>query len=230
MISVVIPTLNAEAGLAATLDRLRVGTLRVGTQRLIQEIIVSDGGSLDATIEIATRANCRVFRGPPGRGEQLSYGARQAEGRWLLFLHADTCLAAGWEDAASEFVRRTGTGRRAAVFTFKLDDPAKSALVLEQIVALRGRALGLPYGDQGLLLSRCFYDELGGFRPLPIMEDVDLVRRIGRARLETLAVPAVTSSDRYRRNGYLPRMARNAACLLLYFIGVPPKSIARIYE
>lgn len=224
MISVVIPTLNAEAGLAATLDRLRVGT-----RGIIQEIIVSDGGSLDNTIEIATRANCRVFRGPPGRGEQLSYGARQAEGRWLLFLHADTCLAAGWEDAASEFMRRTATGRRAAVFTFKLDDSAKSALALEQIVALRGRALGLPYGDQGLLLSRCFYDELGGFRPLPIMEDVDLVRRIGRTRLETLAVPAVTSSDRYRRDGYLPRMARNAACLLLYFIGVPPKSIARIY-
>ena len=126
-------------------------------------------------------------------------------------------------------MRRTDTGRRAAAFTFKLDDPAKSARLLERIVALRGTALGLPYGDQGLLLSRGFYDEIGGFRPLPIMEDVDFVRRIGRARVEILAVPAVTSADRYRRNGYLPRMVRNAVCLLLYFIGVPPKSIARIY-
>jgi rSAM/selenodomain-associated transferase 2 len=224
MISVVIPTLNAEAGLAATLDGVLAG------KRLpIHEIIVSDGGSRDATTEIAVRANCRVFRGPPGRGQQLCYGALQAQGRWLLFLHADTRLSEGWEDAAAEFMRRTGSGRRAAAFTFKLDDPAKSARLLERIVALRGTALGLPYGDQGLLLSRGFYDEIGGFRPLPIMEDVDFVRRIGRARLEILAVPAVTSADRYRRSGYLPRMARNAACLLLYFIGVPPKSIARIY-
>ena len=224
MISVIIPTLNAEAGLAATLDGILAG------KRLpIQEIIVSDGGSRDTTIEIATRANCRVLRGPPGRGQQLCDGARQAQGRWLLFLHADTRLAAGWEDAACEFMRRTDSGRRAAAFTFKLDDPAKSARLLERIVALRGTALGLPYGDQGLLLSRGFYDEIGGFRPLPIMEDVDFVRRIGRARVEILAVPAVTSAVRYRRNGYLPRMARNAACLLLYFIGVPPKSIARIY-
>ena len=224
MISVVIPTLNAEAGLAATLDSIRAG------KRLpIQEIIVSDGGSRDATIEIATRANCSVFRGPPGRGQQLAHGARQAQARWLLFLHADTRLAAGWEDAASEFMQRTGAGRRAAAFTFKLDDPATSARLLERVVALRGTALGLPYGDQGLLLSRGFYDEIGGFRPLPIMEDVDFVRRIGRSRIEILAAPAVTSADRYRRNGYLPRMARNAACLLLYFIGVPPKSIARIY-
>lgn len=224
MISVVIPTLNAEAGLAATLDGIRAG------KRLpIQEIIVSDGGSRDATVEIAARASCRVFRGPPGRGQQLCYGAQQAQGCWLLFLHADTRLSEGWQDAASEFMQRTGSERRAAAFTFKLDDPAKSARLLERIVALRGTTLALPYGDQGLLLSRGFYDEIGGFRPLPIMEDVDLVRRIGRARLEILAAPAVTSAVRYRRNGYVPRMARNAACLLLYFIGVPPKSIARIY-
>ncbi len=223
MISVVIPTLNAQAGLAATLDAVQAGEVPV------QEIIVSDGGSGDATIEIAARANCRVFRGPPGRGAQLGYGARQAHGSWLLFLHADTRLSRGWGDAASEFIHRTGTERRAAVFTFKLDDPTKPALLLEHIVALRGAALGLPYGDQGLLLSRGFYDELGGFSPLPIMEDVDFVRRIGRSRLETLAVPAVTSAERYRRDGYLFRMARNATCLLLYFIGVPAKSIARIY-
>lgn len=224
MISVVIPTLNSEAGLAATLDGVMAAK-----QLPIQEIIVSDGGSHDATIEIATRANCKVFRGSPGRGQQLCYGAQQAQGRWLLFLHADTCLSGGWDVAAAEFMQRTDSERRAAAFTFKLDDPTKSARLLERIVALRGTALGLPYGDQGLLLSRGFYNKIGGFRPLPIMEDVDFVRRIGRARLEILAVPAVTSADRYRRNGYLPRMVRNAACLLLYFIGVPPKSIARIY-
>ncbi len=224
MISVVIPTLNAGAGLPATLDQLSLGK-----RSLVQEIIVSDGGSRDATLEIARRANCRVVQGPPGRGEQLRHGALQAEGRWLLFLHADTRLAPGWEDAASDFVRRTGERHRAAVFTFKLDDQTKSARLLECVVAARVKLLGLPYGDQGLLLSRAFYDEVGGFRSMPLMEDVDLVRRIGRANLETLPVSAVTSADRYRRNGYVHRMARNAACLCLYFIGVPPRSIAKIY-
>lgn len=224
MISVVIPTLNAGAGLAATLDRVSLGK-----RSLVQEIIVSDGGSRDATLEIAARANCRVVQGPPGRGEQLRYGALQAESRWLLFLHADTRLATGWEEAASDFVQRTGERHRAAVFTFKLDDQTKSARLLECVVAARVKLLGLPYGDQSLLLSRAFYDEVGGFRSMPLMEDVDLVRRIGRANLETLAVSAVTSADRYRRNGYVHRMARNAACLCLYFIGVPPRSIAKIY-
>lgn len=225
MISVVIPTLNAGAGLPATLAQLSLGK-----RSLVQEIIVSDGGSRDATLEIATRANCRIVQGPPGRGEQLRYGALQAEGRWLLFLHADTRLATGWEDAASDFVKRTGQQHRAAVFTFKLDDQTKSARLLECIVAARVKVLGLPYGDQGLLLSRALYDEVGGFRSMPLMEDVDLVRRIGRANLEMLAVSAVTSADRYRRDGYVHRMMRNAACLFLYFIGVPPRSIAKIYE
>jgi rSAM/selenodomain-associated transferase 2 len=224
MISVVIPTLNAEAGLAAALAQLRLGK-----RSLVQEIIVSDGGSRDATLEIAAGANCRIVQGPPGRGEQLRYGALQAEGRWLLFLHADTRLATGWEDAASDFVQRTGEQHRAAVFTFNLDDQAKSARLLECIVAARVKVLGLPYGDQGLLLSRAFYDDVGGFRSMPLMEDVDLVRRIGRARLEVLSVAAVTSADRYRRSGYVHRMVRNAACLWLYFIGVPPRSIAKIY-
>ena len=224
MISVVIPTLNAGASLPAMLDRVSLGK-----RSLVQEIIVSDGGSRDATLEIAVRANCTVVQGPPGRGEQLRYGALQAQGRWLLFLHADTRLAAGWEEAASNFVQRTGEQHRAAVFTFKLDDQTKSARLLERVVAARVKLLGLPYGDQGLLLSRTFYDEVGGFRSMPLMEDVDLVRRLGRANLETLAVSAVTSADRYRRNGYVHRMVRNAACLCLYFIGVPPRSIAKIY-
>ena len=224
MISVIIPTLNAEAGLPATLDRLSHGK-----PALLQEIIVSDGGSRDATIEIAERANCRVFRCAPGRGEQLRYGASLAKGRWLLFLHADTRLSTGWEAAVSDFVRRTAATHRAASFTFELNDQTKRARLLERIVALRVKALGLPYGDQGLLLSRSFYEEVGGFRPLPLMEDVDLVRRIGRARIETLPVSAVTSADRYRRHGYIHRTARNAACLLLYFAGVPPRLIAGLY-
>ncbi|MDA0221230.1 MAG: glycosyl transferase family 2, partial [Proteobacteria bacterium] len=93
----------------------------------------------------------------------------------------------------------------------------------------RARRFGLPYGDQGLLIARDFYETLGGFRPLPIMEDVDLVRRIGKARLTTLQGHVTTSAARYRRSGYTVRMLRNLACLTLYFAGLPPRLIARLY-
>ena len=97
------------------------------------------------------------------------------------------------------------------------------------MVACRCRWLVLPYGDQGLLISRKLYDELGGFRPMPMMEDVDLVRRIGRKRLTMLGHRAVTSAARYRRDGYLRRSARNLTCLSLFCVGVPPRLIARLY-
>ena len=96
-------------------------------------------------------------------------------------------------------------------------------------MALRCRLFALPYGDQGLLIHRSLYDALGGFRPLPLMEDVDLVRRIGRKRLTYLRTPAVTSAVRYRRAGYAPRMARNLCCLLLFSLGVRAETVARLY-
>ena len=89
--------------------------------------------------------------------------------------------------------------------------------------------MALPYGDQGLLIGRDLLDRVGGVRPLPIMEDVDLVRRLGRDRLTMLEATAVTSGERYRRYGILPRVARNMACLGLYYVGVSPTVIARLY-
>jgi hypothetical protein len=87
----------------------------------------------------------------------------------------------------------------------------------------------LPYGDQGLLLAAGFYRALGGFQPLPLMEDVDLARRIGRRRLIALDATATTSASRYRRDGYFRRVLRNLTCLALYYLGVPPRLILRLY-
>jgi hypothetical protein len=117
----------------------------------------------------------------------------------------------------------------AATFTLAFDDASPAARRLERIVDWRARRLGLPYGDQGLLLSRALYDRVGGFRPLPLMEDVDLVRRIGRRRIRLLAARAVTSAERYRRDGWIVRPARNLGCLSLYFLGVPPALLAKLY-
>jgi len=226
MISVVIPTLNAAPTLTATLEALTPGR----DSGLVGEILISDGGSSDGTEDIAAAFTAKFVTGPPGRGGQLQRGALTARGEWLFFLHSDTVLDAEWLFAAEEFMANRDNNKHAAAFRFVLDDDRSQARRLERIVAWRCDKFGLPYGDQGLLLSRLFYGQVGGYRDLPIMEDVDLVRRIGRRRLTMLPVAARTAATRYQRDGYWRRPARNLICLGLYYLGLPPKQIARIYR
>jgi hypothetical protein len=162
-------------------------------------------------------------------GTQLAAGAAVTQGGWLLFLHADTLLPPGWPATVAAFIAAPENAARAGYFALRLDDAGRPARLLERAVALRCRWLGLPYGDQGLLLAAGFYRALGGFRPLPLMEDVDFVRRIGRRRLSALDGTATTSASRYRRDGYLRRVLRNLTCLALYYLGVPPRLILRFY-
>lgn len=223
LVSVVIPTLNAAGELPATLAAL-------GGASPVREIIVADGGSEDETIAIATAAAARVVAAPRGRGSQLAAGAAGTSGDWLLFLHADCRPAAGWQAAVAAFMAAPGASGRAGYFAFALDDDRAAARRLERIVAWRCRTIGLPYGDQGLLIARALYDAVGGFAAIPLMEDVDLVRRLGRGRLVPLAVPAYSSARRYRTGGYIRRPLRNLFCLSLYFAGVPPRRIAQLYQ
>src|SRR5207302_7038411 len=120
---------------------------------------------------------------------------------WLLFLHADTILAQDWAATIATFIADPTNRMRAGYFQFRLDDAAWQARLLERGAALRCHWFGLPYGDQGLLLAVDLYRSLGGYRPLPLMEDVDLVRRIGRRNLVGLGTTATTSAARYRRDG-----------------------------
>lgn len=219
-LAVVIPVLNAADSLGRTLAAL-AGQVR--------EVIIADGGSTDATRAIAEAAGARVIEAPRGRGSQLAAGARAVTAPWMLVMHADTIPGPGWRQAAEAFMADPASLSRAGYFRFALDDAAPQARRLERAVAWRCRALGLPYGDQGLLISRGFHDALGGYRPIPIMEDVDLVRRIGRRRLVALDAPFVTSSARWRRDGWHRRSARNLMCLALWFAGLPPERIARFY-
>ena len=221
MLSVVIPTLNAAAALPACLAAL--------AGEPVAELLVADGGSGDGTERLAAAAGARVVQVRPGRGPQQAAGAAAARGTWLLFLHADTRLAEGWRSAVAAYMAEPGNGGRAAHFSFALDDQSQSARRLERLVAWRCRRFALPYGDQGLLLSRALYDKVGGYRSLPLMEDVDLVRRIGGRRLDPLPIAAITSAGRYRREGYVPRSLRNLCCLTLYFLGLPPRLLARLY-
>jgi rSAM/selenodomain-associated transferase 2 len=225
VLSIVIPTLDAAQDLERTLAALAPAR----EDRLVGEVVIADAGSEDATPALAAAWGACLISAPPGRGAQLVAGADAASGDWLLFLHADTVLERGCAAAAGTFIETVGKADRAAVFRFAVDDTDPAARRLEALVAWRNRVLALPYGDQGLLISRGFYDRLGGFRPLPLMEDVDIVRRIGAARLEVLAPAAVTSAERYRRTGYVRRSLRNLACLGLYFLGVPPRLLVRLY-
>ncbi len=220
MLSVIVPVLNAAESLPGAIQRLASD---------VDEIVVVDGGSSDGSFALAEAAGARALRAPRGRGGQLAAGARAAKGDWLLFLHVDTTLALGWRQSAHTFMAGGCDQARAAYFQLAFDDASRPARRTARWAGWRAAALGLPYGDQGLLIGRAFYEALGGYQDMPLMEDVDLVRRIGRSRLHALPATAVTSAARYRQSGWRRRSARNLCCLGLYFLGVSPQRIARIY-
>lgn len=218
-LDVVIPTLNAGATLARTLESLPRGV----------EVTVSDGGSVDETLAIARSAGCQIVQGGPGRGRQLAAGARAAVRPWRLFLHADTVVRSDGWDAMREHMAFAGGENVAASLRLVIDDPAWQARIIERGVALRVRWLGLPYGDQGLLIHRDLYLAVGGYRDLPLMEDVDIMRRLSRSRHVALEGEALTSAVRWRRRGWLGQTLLNLTCLSLYCLGVSAERIARLY-
>lgn len=223
MIDIVVPTLNAASTLVPSLSALSAARGAWPCR-----LVVSDGGSSDDTVAIARSLGAQIVTAPRGRGSQLARGAA-GEGDWLLFVHADTVLGPGWVEAARRFMAAPENGERAGYFRLRFDSTAPQARRVERWVAWRCRVLGLPYGDQGLLISRRCYEAVGGFRALPLMEDVDIVRRIGRKRMEILPADAVTSARRYQRDGWWLRPLRNLFCLGLYLCGVPPRLILRLY-
>lgn len=225
-LSVVIPTLQAEAGLARTL----AGLARANEGGLLQEVVVSDGGSTDATCAIADEAGCHVVTGPPGRGGQLARGADAARGAWLLFLHADTVLEEGWTEEASAFIRRDAG---AGAFRHAFAGAGLAGRAVSAGANLRTRLFRMPFGDQGLLVSKVRYARSGGYDDLALFEDWALVRRLvndgGRRAVRPMRARAYTSPERYVREGYARRVWRNQRLVAGYLAGVPPARLAAIY-
>lgn len=217
MISVVIPTLNAEDYLARTLTSLVPGVV----EGVIKEVIIVDGGSTDSTLEIAESTGCRIVDGDAARGLQLWQGCRAAKGDWLMVIHPDSQLGEGWIDEVQNHIRSYPT--QAGYFHLCFDDPSMLAKLWGELVALKARWLALPSGDHGMLLSRALYDCIGGYKDQAAFEDVALALTLGRARLRPMATSLSTGASRFKRRGWALGVVGRSLRFALYLLGVPPK-------
>ena len=223
-ISVIIPALNAACDLPLCLESLMPG-LEAG---LIREVVLADGGSTDATKAIADDAGAAIVSSAPGRGTQLVAGKKAARGDWFLFLHADTALSRDWAERAGDHISHNAS--KAATFTLAFRSDAPEAKWLASRANARTRRFGLPYGDQGLLISRALYDEIGGYKDQPLMEDVAIARALGKRRIVLLSAEARTSAEKYERDGWRKRAYRNAWLLARYLLGASPEKLAKVYS
>lgn len=219
-LSVIIPALNEAAGIGPTVTA--VAALRP------LEILVVDGGSRDDTAARAASAGARVLVSPPGRARQMNAGAAHARGEVLLFLHADARLPSTALDDVSRALAAAGTvGGR---FTVRLDHPGLLYRVIETGMNARSRLSGIVTGDQALFLTRRAFEALGGYAEIPLMEDIELSRRVKRiGRLACLDSVVLASARRWERQGPWRTILLMWTLRALYALGVSPTRLARAY-
>ena len=219
-LAVIIPTLNEARTIGVTLDR--VARLGMG-----HEVIVVDGGSRDDTVGIAQWCQARVLTAPAGRGTQLHVGAQAATADILWFLHADTRPP---EDAGEHILNALADctvagGNFGLRFTGNRWGPATLTMIYPHL-----HWLGLRYGDSGLFLRRSIYTRLGGFKPYPLFEDLDLIRRARKfGRFVTVRSVLEASGRRFEDRNFAAMFAQWTALQVLYWAGVPPQTLARFY-
>jgi rSAM/selenodomain-associated transferase 2 len=218
-VSVIIPVYRDTEALARTLAATDVTGV---------DVIVSAAPEDDSLTTLRLAYPDIVWvDGPRGRARQMNAGAAVSLGEWLVFLHADTRLPSGWREAIDAAGRDPLVN--AGCFRFALDSRAPMARLVELGVRVRVALFGLPYGDQAIFVRRDVFEALGGYADLPIMEDVDLVRRLGtRGRLFRSSRPAMTSARRWERDGWIRRTALHLSLIVLYFCGVPPARLVRL--
>lgn len=226
-LSVIIPTLDEATHLPLLLADLAAER---PCERGEMEVVVVDGGSRDATVQVARLAGVAVYNVTAGRGRQLDLGARRSRGDWLCFLHADCRLPRGWGRAVAEQLVDDAEADRAWCFDLEVDGGGWSLRLLELAVAARTRLLQLPYGDQGLLLSRGLYERVGGFRPWPLMEDLDLVQRLrASTQVRCMGLPLRCDGRRWRRYGVCRTAWINHRLRHGWRRGLSPEELAMLY-
>ena len=221
-VSVIIPAINAQSHLPKLLASLFEG-LDAG---LIREVIVPDGGSSDKTCEIAYESGCHVIQAQIGRGGQICEGLAQTTGDWCLILHADVELSPGWSDEFGKYLTDKSVAWH---FRLKFCSPAFMARVTEAWANIRSSYFGLPYGDQGLLISKETLKLLNGYSRIPLMEDVEMAIRL-KGRLKKLPLVLVTDAQRYEDNGWFIQGAGNIWRLMRYMLGASPDALAKGYN
>ena len=219
-ISIIIPTLNSETDLYETLGSLFEGI----ENNLIRELIISDGGSNDKTKPIAYGVGAILIEGPCSRGLQIRKGVDKSRGDWILILHADTSLSLDWSVDLLQKIDRN------FAYHFKLKFKSKSlfARILECWAQMRSNFLGLPYGDQGLLIHRDLLDTTEGFPKIPLMEDIALARQL-KGKIKPLDIVAKTSAEKYHKNGWLRQSLLNFFLLIQYLFGKDPHQLYEVY-
>lgn len=222
MISVIIPALNEELHIERCIDSLRA-------EGFSGDIIVADGGSIDRTKEIAlSHTGVIVVESPKGRGTQMNAGSAAATGDILIFLHADTVLEQGWSRELSAALDDPSVVGGA--FRFCIDNPSAKYRLVEAWVHMRCRLCRLPYGDQAIFIRKTAFQELGGYKEIPLMEDVDIIGQMKKlGSISMLQKRAVTSGRRWVRKGIFRTAAINQMTMLMFHLGVSPEKLARLY-
>jgi rSAM/selenodomain-associated transferase 2 len=225
-ISVIIPTLNEEKSLPRTLACLSASAPT--------EIIIVDGGSTDGTLSVAQEfcahtANARVITSPQGRARQMNEGAKASQGDILMFLHADTQLPVqAGRIVESALAKRNAVGGR---FNVRFDNPSAWSRVISSFMNQRSRLTGIATGDQALFVRRQVFELLGGFAQIPLMEDIEFSSRLQQAgRTVALRDTVVTSFRRWDKQGPLKTILLMWTLRFLYWVGVSPHRLARVYR
>ena len=225
-VSLIVPTLNVSEYLQTCFS-----SHRKCLDGHLQDVVVA--GVATSHVPADVPSGVTITQSAKGRGTQLKLGAEAATGDYLLFLHDDTHLSEDAHQAIQAFIQTDQAQDRLGFFRFRVDDESDAAKRLEARVDWRCKTFALPYGDQGFLISRKFYDSLGGFRDMPLMEDVDLIwrieRRFGKARIVPIEADAITNAEKFVHDGYRWRSTKNLFCLFLFWIGISPRLISRIY-
>ena len=223
MISVIVPALNEAENIRGCIECIKA-------EEGDREIIVCDGGSSDSTVQIVRKyEDVILIEAEKCRGAQMNRGAAAAGGEVLLFLHADTKkLGRGWSgELLSALADESVVG---GAFTFEIDNPALRYRLIESWVKLRCSLFSLPYGDQGIFVRRGIFDGIGGYRDIPLMEDVEIIGRMkNEGRVVILKKSAVTHDRRWVRRGWIRASVSNQMVMLMYKMGIDPHTLARFY-